>query len=283
MAGERGVAIVTGASSGIGEATAECLAAAGFAVAAAARSREPLDALVERIERTGGRAIAVPTDVADDAACRALVDRTFEAFGRVDVLVNNAGFSLSAALEQMSRDDLRRTFEVNLFGGLHLTSLLVPRMRDQGGGRVINISSLASRVPAPLAVAYAATKGALESATDCLRLELAPWNIELCLVVPGFVKTPVFDKAKEWGEFLRNDPENPYRKLMFDLEEFAYGQLEHAIEPRAVGEVVALAATASSPRPRYFVPFSARMQSSVLGAMPIALRDRILARVYKMG
>ncbi|MCA9510384.1 MAG: SDR family oxidoreductase, partial [Myxococcales bacterium] len=275
--------IVTGASSGIGEATAECLAAEGFAVVAAARSRDPLETLAARIERAGGRALAVPTDVADEAACRALVDRAFEAFGRVDLLVNNAGFSLSAALEQMSRDDLRRTFEVNLFGGLQLTGLLVPLMRAQGGGRVVNISSLASRVPAPLAVAYAATKGALESATDCLRLELAPWNIEMCLVVPGFVKTPVFDKAKEWGEFLRNDPDNPYRQLMFDLEEFAYGQLEHAIEPRAVGEVVALAATAASPRARYYVPFSARMQSGFMRTIPVSLRDRILARVYKMG
>ena len=205
-----------------------------------------------------------------------------EAFGRIDLLVNNAGFSLAAALEQLSRDEIRRTFEVNLFGGLQLIGQVTPLMREQGGGRVVNMSSLAGSVPAPLAVAYAATKGALESATDCLRLELAPWNIQLSLVVPGFVQTSVFDKAKEWGEPLRNDETNPYRKLMFDLEEFAYQQLENAIEPRVVGDVVVEAATTRSPRARYYVPFSARMQKGFMGAIPVRVRDQILSRVYKL-
>lgn len=275
-------AIVTGASSGIGEATAECLARAGYRVALAARSGEALEEIAKRIETAGGEAIAIPTDVADEADCTALVKRTWEAFGQIDLLVNNAGFSLAAALEQLSRDEIRRTFEVNLFGALQLTGEVTPIMRDQGGGRVINISSIAGTVPAPLAVPYSATKGALESATACLRLELARWNIDLALVVPGFVQTPVFDKAKEWGEHLRTDEANPYRQTMFDLEEFANAQLENAVTPAEVGEVVLTAARAARLRPCYYVPFSAHAQMSVMSAMPTRLRDRILSRVYKL-
>lgn len=275
-------AIVTGASSGIGEATAECLAAGGYRVVLAARSAETLETVAKRIEAAGGEALAVPTDIGDEQAVSALVSRTQEAFGRVDLVVNNAGFSLAAALEQLTRDQIRRTFEVNLFGALQLIGEVTPIMREQGGGRVVNISSIAGTVPAPLAVPYSATKGALESATGCLRLELARWNIQLSVVIPGFVQTPVFDKAREWGEALRTDEANPYRKTMLDLEKFAYDQLEHAITPAQVGQVVLTAARARRPRPRYFVPISARMQSSIMGSMPTRLRDQILSRVYKL-
>jgi len=213
----RGIAIVTGASSGIGEATAERLGRAGYGVVVAARRREQLDAVAARIEAAGGRALAAPTDVSYDESVARLVERTWEAFGRIDLLVNNAGFSPSAALEQLSREQMRNVFEVNVLGALQLVGAVTPLMRERGGGRIVNISSLAGQVPAPLAVCYSATKGALESATDCLRLELGQWGISLSLVVPGFVDTPVFDKAKEWGADLRADPSNPYRKLMFDL------------------------------------------------------------------
>ena len=275
-------AIITGASSGIGEATAECLARAGYRVALAARGAEALEDVAKRIAEAGGEAIALPTDIADEAAVRALARRTWEAFGRVDLVVNNAGFSLGAALEQFTRDQIRKTFEVNLFGALQLIGEVTPMMREQGGGRIINVSSLAGSVPAPLAVPYSATKAALEAATNCLRLELARWNIQLALVIPGFVKTPVFDKAKEWAEFLRTDENNPYRKLMLDLEDFAYGQLEKAVTPAQVGEVIVTAARASRPRARYFIPLSAHMQSSVMGSLPTRLRDQILSRVYKL-
>ena len=125
-------------------------------------------------------------------------------------------------------------------------------------------------------------KAALESPTDCLRLELARWNIQLSLVIPGFVQTPVFDKAKEWGTALRTDETNPYRKTMLDLEKFAYAQLETAIKPAAVAEVVLTAARSRRPRPRYYVPLSARVQSSIMDTMPTRLRDWILSRVYKL-
>jgi len=137
-------------------------------------------------------------------------------------------------------------------------------------------------VPASLAVPYAATKAALEAATDGLRLEVAAWGIDVCLVIAGFVDTPTFDNARRAGAHLRDDPANPYRQLMFDLDAFATAQLETALAPADVARVVVAAATAARPRARYFVPFSARIQSGFLRSLPVRWRDRILARVYKL-
>ncbi|MDJ0850327.1 MAG: SDR family oxidoreductase [Myxococcota bacterium] len=276
------VALVTGASSGIGAASALCLARAGFRVVLAARRAERLEALGKTIGREGGSVLVVATDLADERATRRLVDRTLDGFGRIDVLVNNAGFSPAAALEQLARAEVRGAFEVNLFAGLQLVGCVVPVMREQGGGRILNMSSLASKVPAPLAVAYAATKGALESATDCLRLELAPWGIRLSLIIPGFVDTPTFDNSREAARALRSDPANPYRQLMLDLDDFATAQLKRALRPEDVGRVVVRAATARRPRERYYVPFSARLQSSLLRSLPERVLDRLLIRLYKV-
>ena len=279
---EAKVAIVTGASSGIGEASARCLARAGFRVAIAARRAERLERIAKEISQEGGVALPVATDLCDDAARSALVRRTVDAFGRIDVLVNNAGYSPAAALEQLPMHELLRTFQVNLFAGLQLIGEVTPIMREQGGGRIINMSSLAGSVAAPMAIAYVATKSALESATDCLRLELAPWKIRLSLIIPGFIDTATFDNTRKAAEGLRNDPENPYRQLMFDLDEFAKSSLKGALPPSAVGEVVVKAATARRPRSRYYVPFSAKLQSLFLGYLPDSLLDRLLIKLYKV-
>ncbi|MDH3625316.1 MAG: SDR family oxidoreductase [Myxococcales bacterium] len=277
------VAIVTGASSGIGEATAHCLAEAGFTVVLAARRRALLDQVAEEITKKGGKALSVPTDLSDAQATSALVRKALEEFGRVDVLVNNAGYGPPYALEQLDRQALRHVFDVNLLSAMQLIGELTPVMRAQGGGRIINIGSLARYVGAPIAAAYAATKGGMEAMTACMRLELAPWNIRLSLVVPGFVDTPTFDTAREAGQHLRDDPENPYRKLMTDLDEFAKEQLKSAASPEDVGKVVVKAATADAPKTRYFVPRAARTTARMFGMMPDRLADRILLKMYKWG
>ena len=277
------VALVTGASSGIGEACARHLARAGFAVAIAARRADLLDTLAASIEAEGGRALAVPTDLADDAATSALVARVLAELGRVDVLVNNAGYGPPFALEQMDRQALRHVFDVNLLSGMQLIAELTPRWREAGGGRVINMSSLTRYVGAPIASGYAATKAGMEAMTDCLRLELAPFGIHLSVVVPGFVDTPTFDKSREAGRAVREDPSNPYGPLMEHLDAFATEQLERAVTPDAVAEAVVRAATDARPRARYFVPFSSRVAALAFGAMPTAMADGILRRMYRWG
>lgn len=277
------VAIVTGASSGIGEASAHCLAKAGFSVVLAARRAELLDGIVADITAQGGKALSVPTDLSDAEQTSALVRTTLDTFGRVDTLVNNAGYSPPCALEQLDREAMRHVFDVNLLSGMQLLAELTPVMRQQGGGRVINISSLSRYVGAPLAGAYAATKGGMEALTACMRLELSPWNIKLSLIVPGFVDTPTFDKSREAGQHLRDDPNNPYQKLMSDLDDFAQEQLKSAIAPEEVGKAVVKAATAASPKTRYFVPKSARTAARIFGALPDRVADRLLLKMYKWG
>ena len=277
------VAIVTGASSGIGEATARCLAQAGFSVVVAARRAELLDELVSRIEADGGEALSVPADLSDAQQTSSVARAALERFGRVDVLVNNAGYGPPFALEQMDREAMRHVFDVNLLSGMQLISELTPSMRAHGGGRIINVSSLTRYVGAPMAAAYAATKGGMEALTACMRLELSPWNIELVLIVPGFVDTPTFDKARAAGDQLRNDPDNPYRQLMEDLDDFAKEQLESAVSPEEVGKAVVKAATVRSPKTRYFVPRSSRTAVRMFAALPDRTADKLLMKMYKWG
>jgi len=277
------VAIVTGASSGIGEATAHCLAKAGFSVVLAARRADLLDRIVSDIREGGGKAMSVPTDLSDAEQTSALVRTTLDAFGRVDVLVNNAGYSPPYALEQLDRAAIRHVFDVNLLSGMQLIAELTPSMREQGGGRIINISSLSRYVGAPLIGAYAGTKGGMEAMTACMRLELAPWNIELSLIVPGFVDTPTFEKSREAGRHVRDDPSNPYRPWLANLENFASDQYKSAVPPEDVGKAVVEAATARSPKARYFVPKGARTAARMFGILPDRVADRLLLKMYKWG
>ena len=277
------VAIVTGASSGIGEATARRFAKEGYAVVLAARRQGLLDQIVADIRSEGGDALAVQTDLADASETSALVRRALDAYGRVDVLVNNAGYGPPFALEQLSREQLRHVFDVNLLAAMQLIGELTPVMRGQGGGRVINISSLTRYVGAPFASSYAATKGGMEAMNACMRLELAPWNIQLSVVVPGFVDTPAFETSREAGKHLRDDPDNPYRELMDHLDEFAAQQLESAISPEDVALIVWKAASATQPKPRYFAPRSAKTAVRMFAMMPHALAERILRGMYKWG
>lgn len=276
------VVIVTGASSGIGEATAKHLAQAGYQVVLAARRADILDALAQEIQTAGGKALAVPTDLADRQATHDLLQRSMDTFGKLDLIVNNAGYSPIGALEQLTTDQVRHTFEVNLFSGLQLIAEVIPIYREQGYGRIINMGSLTSRFPAPLAVAYAGTKGGMEAAMDCLRLEIATWNIQITTIIPGFVDTPAFETAVASGTKLRNDPDNIYQELMFDLERFANEQLKNAATSEQVAEAVLKAAQAKRPRAYYYVPFSSTIIQAVMRLLPSRLIDRMLCKLYKV-
>ncbi len=276
----RRIAIVTGASSGIGEATARVLAAEGYEVALIARRAERLDMLTKEIEEAGGRALPIVADLADEEATDHAARLALESFGQIDLLVNNAGYSPGAAIEQFTRSQLRHIFDVNLFAALQMIGAVTPVMRRQGSGRIVNVGSVAGMIPAPLAIPYGATKVGMHAATDALRLELAPWGIRLALVIPGFVDTAVFDNAREGAQHLREDPTNPYRQTMFDLDELAKKNLKNPLSPEDVAAVILRAATARRPKERYFTPLSARVQTGLLGMLPSRMLDSVLGRVY---
>jgi len=278
----RRAAIVTGASSGIGEATARRLAENGFDVALIARRKERLEILAMEIAEAGGRAIPIAADLADEQATAQAAQEALDGLGRIDLLVNNAGYSPGRAVEQITRQELRHIFDVNLFSALQLIGAVTPQMRSQGSGLIINIGSVAGLIPAPLAVPYATTKIGMHAATDALRLALAPFGIKLSLVIPGFVDTAVFENAREESQHLRDDATNPYLKLMFDLDELAKKNLKNALSPDDVATLILRVANARRPKERYYAPFSVRVQHRLLSLLPARLLDAILLRVYKL-
>jgi NADP-dependent 3-hydroxy acid dehydrogenase YdfG len=189
------VAVVTGASSGIGEATVRALAAEGAAVVAGARRKERLDELVERVSRDGGgEAIAVECDVTDEEQAHDLVRRAVEEFGSIDILVNNAGVMLLSTVGKSLSDQWRAMFEVNVMGLLYATDAAIGQMKEQGSGHLVNISSVAGRkVTRDSSGVYAGTKHAVNAISEGLRQELLEDNIRVSIVGPGAVDTELPD------------------------------------------------------------------------------------------
>ena len=188
------VAVVTGASSGIGEAAAEALAAEGAAVVVAARREDRLTDLVERIRGAGGRVLAAVCDVTDESQSHGLIHMAEEEFGSVDILVNNAGVMLLSTVGKGLSDQWRQMFEVNVMGLLYATDAAIEVMKRQGGGHLVNISSLAGRkVTRDSSGVYAGTKFAVHAISEGLRQELLEDNIRVTIVAPGAVDTELPD------------------------------------------------------------------------------------------
>jgi clavulanate-9-aldehyde reducatase len=183
------VAAITGASSGIGEATAVALAAAGAAVALGARRQDRLDAVVQRVESEGGRALAVEVDVTDQDQARAFVERAHAELGGLHVLVNNAGLMLLGPVQGADTADWRRMVEVNLLGLLWCTHAALPLIGESGGGDIVNVSSVAGRRADAGAAVYNLTKWGVNGFSEALRQEALHSNIRVTTIEPGFVDT----------------------------------------------------------------------------------------------
>ncbi len=182
-------AIITGASSGIGQAVAAEFAGRGANVVLASRSRAKLDWLASELAQLPGRALVVPTDVTQGIAVEALVRRAAEEFGSVDILINNAGVGLFAPISDGNVDNARYLFEVNFWGALHCIQTATPYMLEQGSGHIVNVSSVAGHISPPYMGMYAATKHALAAISDALRIELGGTGVGVSTIFPGLTDT----------------------------------------------------------------------------------------------
>lgn len=249
------VVIITGASAGIGAALAQVLAKQfqGIRLVLAARNQAKLETTATYCSKAGAEVVmVVPTDVSDLEQVEALVRGTILRFGRIDALVNNAGYGQMGPVELIPPEAARRQFEVNVLGPLALIRSVIPHMREQGGGRIINVSSLGGRLAFPFGGLYSGSKFALEGLSDALRMELEPFNIKVSLIEPGPVSTEFFDVAAKGVERAVTGPENtPYRAAFEKLKQLEQQTSSRAWTSEQVADVIVRALTDSHPKSRY--------------------------------
>jgi len=263
------VALVTGASSGIGRVSARALAEAGFEVVGTSRS-------AARVEPLPGVTF-VDLDVTSDASVEAAVADVIGRFGRVDVLVNNAGLGLAGAAEESSMDQVETLFDTNVFGLIRVTNAVLTHMRAQGSGRVVNISSVLGFLPAPYMAIYAATKHAVEGYTESIDHEVRQHGIRVLLVEPGYTSTD-FEANSAWSD----RPIPAYDDQRRTAAKILSAAMKDADSPSVVATKVVEAATAARPRGRYPAgPLAARV-SLLRRFVPRAAFDKQIRKLNQL-
>jgi short-subunit dehydrogenase len=259
------VALVTGASSGIGAATARRLQEAGYLVYAGARRVERM----QQLEQAGIR--VRPLDVTDDSSMTGLIDEIIADNGRIDVLINNAGYGSYGSVEDVPLAEARYQLEVNLVGLARLTQLVLPHMRAAGAGKIVNVSSMGGHFGEPLGAWYHASKFAVEGFSDSLRLELHEFGIDVIVIEPGAIRTEWGGGAVESAErYSGNSVYAPQVRAMRTLYSHAERRGSH---PQIVADVISKAITADRPRARYAVPFTAKVIIAAMNLVPDRLMD----------
>ncbi|GAB3385418.1 oxidoreductase [Amycolatopsis echigonensis] len=266
------VALVTGASSGIGEATALKLQEAGYIVYGAAR-RVPR---MQHLTTSGIRPLAM--DVTADADMEAGVAKIVAETGRIDVLVNNAGYGSYGAVEDVPMDEARDQFEVNVFGAARLTQLVLPHMRAQRSGTIVNITSMGGKIYTSLGAWYHATKFALEALSDCLRMEVKPFGIDVVVIEPGGVKSEWGDIAAEKVRTVSGTgPYAPQANAVANSlsSEANEGRLS---SPDLIAKTIVKAVRARRPKTRYAIGFGAKLMIFLHGVLPNRTFDSFMRR-----
>lgn len=278
------VVLITGASVGIGAALAQILAQRfmGIRLVLAARNVEKLEAIATLCRKAGAEVLTVPTDLEKIDQVEALAAASIAHFGRVDALVNNAGYGQMGPVELIPHQAAQRQFQVNILGPLALIRALVPMMRDHGGGRIINISSLGGRLAFPFGGLYSASKFALEGLSDALRMELAPFNIKVSVIEPGPVSTNFFVVAAQAVEETVATPENtPYRAAFEKLKGLEKITSSRAWTSERVAEVIVQALTDRNPRPRYIAATGGKFLLFLMTkVLPTKVVDTFWQRFY---
>jgi NAD(P)-dependent dehydrogenase (short-subunit alcohol dehydrogenase family) len=266
-------ALITGCSSGIGYATAERLLADGWTVYATARRPETIAGLAAR----GATTLAL--DVTDEGSMSAAVNHVVQAEGAVGVLVNNAGYSQSGAVETVPLDQVRRQFETNVFGAIRMCQLVLPGMRDQGWGKIVNIGSMGGRLTFPGGGIYHSTKYALEALSDSLRFELRGFGVDVILIEPGLITTGFGDVAS--SSVSAASDQGPYAQFnrqvaKLTVEAYKGPMAKLGGGPEVVAATISKALAARRPKARYPVTASAHLMINQRRVTPDRIWDLIM-------
>ncbi|MHC3438622.1 SDR family oxidoreductase [Natrialbaceae archaeon A-gly3] len=269
---ERPVVLITGCSSGIGRATAARFLAGGWHVWATARDTED----VATLKRAGCR--SAPLDVTDEEQVEDVVSRILDRDGRIDCLVNNAGYGQPGAIEEIPIDHVHAQFDVNVYGPLRLVRAVLPHMRDGDGGTIVNVSSMLGRVSYPARGIYAGSKHALEAISDALRAEVQSFDVDVVLVEPGVVDTGFEERLEEARRGIESRRVYGQINAIVDLAQRASKAI--ATPPDRVAGVVYEAATVEGPRARYVVGLDARLAIRFDAIVPARVQEWIYARLF---
>ncbi len=277
MSDDRRVVLITGCPTGIGRACVEYLAARDWRVIATARRIEIIrDLATENID-------VLKLDVADESSRVRAIELAMKRTGRIDALVNNAGYSQAGPLAEVTLDEMHAQFETNLFGMFHLAQLVIPEMRKHRWGRIVNVSSIVGRLTFPYGGLYSGTKWAIEAMSDTLRIELKPWDIYVSVIEPGGVITRFGETANKYLSRYKSDPNSAYRAY---LQHSGAGFREApgignvGASPEIVARVIHRALTDRVPRPRYQATIDAWLAWPLLPLIPDWLKDFVIARMF---
>ncbi|MFF3025380.1 oxidoreductase [Gottfriedia sp. NPDC057948] len=270
---KKGVVLITGASAGMGKATAELLLEKGYVVYGAARRIEKM----KDLELKGAKILAM--DVTDEQSLVNGVNRIIQEQGKIDVLFNNAGYGSYGSVEDVPLAEARRQFEVNLFGLSRLTQLVIPHMRKQKSGKIINNSSMGGKVYTPLGAWYHATKHALEGYSDCLRFEVAQFNIDVVVIEPGSIES-------EWNDITLNNLQKTSAHTAYaDMTKAFVEMSKNApkpTSPKVIAEIVLKAIESKKPKTRYVAGQFAKPLLILRKLVSDRMFDRILYSMFKM-
>jgi NAD(P)-dependent dehydrogenase (short-subunit alcohol dehydrogenase family) len=245
------VTIVTGSSSGIGLETALLLARSGFQTYATMRDLKKSKNITEMANAENLPLTVIQLDVNDDRSVKDAISQIVAENKRIDVLINNAGYGLFSPLEDVTLDQVKEQFETNFFGVVRVTREVLPIMRKQRKGTIVNVSSGAGKVGIPVLSAYVATKFALEGLSESMRYELEEWGINIVIIEPGAIKTKVFENLKT-GD-IRSRSESPYADLIERASKGFGKMMDNSSSPKLVAEAILNAITSKEPEIRYVV------------------------------
>lgn len=276
------VAVITGASSGFGLLTAVELAVAGYRVIATMRNLERRhlldDALRKRNALTNVDVHQV--DITQTANVSSIIDKIIADYGRIDVLVNNAGFALAGFLEDVTLEELRRQFETNFFGHVAVTKAVLPTMRRQRSGHIVMVTSIGGRCGTPVIGSYSASKFALEGWSEALRIEMQPLGVQVVLVEPGAYKTDIWERNAQVGG-MTLDPASPNYARARRFSEYALQEVPKR-DAREVARLILRITENPRPRLRYVAGMDAWIQLLLKAIAPWRIYERLIAKTVKI-